>query len=132
MHTTNIPDLLILPPDDCRAVAKVPDRPDSVAGRQYAMLADAPYARTSDDVLWSVAADRADVPEADRATHRTAFFSRGQACFRASPLVKTHGWALHADGQGRIALLDPDGPDCAALIADAAVTKRSGMRSKRV
>jgi len=132
MHTTNYVETLILPSPDCpAAAAKVPARPGSVAAMQHERLAAAPYAMTSDELLFGIHADRQGIAAGERPAARAAFFSKGQACLRASPLVKSHGWALHHDAAGRVALVDPAGPRFAELVARADVAKLSGMRSKR-
>lgn len=95
------------------------------------MIAGAPYAHTSDDVIFTVHADRAGIPEDERAAARAEFFSRGQACLRASPLVKTHGWGVHSDGQGRVALVAVESPQYAAMASDTRLAKVEGMRSSR-
>ena len=130
-HTTNYFDTVILPAEDCAATAKVPANAGSVAGLQYEMLADHPYEHTSDDVLSSVAAERKGVPEGDRDAFRKGFRSKGQPCFRASPLTKTHGWAIHADGQGRIALLHPGDASLEALMEGEGVKIVTALRNKR-
>ena len=35
---------------------------------------------------------------------RKQFFSKGQPCFRASPLTKQLGWGVHCDKNGKVAL----------------------------
>lgn len=131
-HTTNYADTLILVSPDTKArAAKVPASAESVAGRQYRMIADAPYAHTSDDVIFTVHADRAGIPVDERAAARAEFFSRGQACLRASPLVRSHGWGVHSDAQGRVALMAMESAHYGAMAADARLAKVDGMRSKR-
>lgn len=78
-----------------------------------------------------VAALRKGVEEEDLASFRAAYFSKGQACLRASPLTKTHGWAVHANVDGYIALLSPDSDEFARLQQDENVKKTKGMKSKR-
>lgn len=132
-HTTNYADTLILvSPDTKLKAAKVPASAESVAGRQYRMIADAPYGHTSDDVIFTVHADRAGIPEDERAAARAAFFSRGQACLRASPLVRSHGWGVHSDAHGRVALVAMESPHYFAMAANERLAKVEGMRSKRV
>jgi hypothetical protein len=132
MHTTNYYDTLILPsPDTTATAAQTPAKPDTVAGMTYQRLADSPYAFTSDDIIFGVQADRHDIPEGERGPARMEYFSRGQACLRSSPLVKTMGWALHHNGQGRVALVDPASEAFDRLMADDNVTKRPGLRSRR-
>jgi len=132
MHTTNYVDTLILPSPDSKAEqASTPEKPGSVAAQQFARLVAAPFGMTSDDLLFDVHAERNGVGEGDRDAARAAYFSKGQACLRASPLVKTMGWALHHDGHGRVGLVDPASAEFEALMARDDVTKLAGMRSKR-
>ncbi|MGY1808223.1 DUF6157 family protein [Blastococcus sp. SYSU D00669] len=135
MTTTNYTDTFIEVAEDCRATSgEVPPArggAPTVAGLQYAMLADAPYVHTSDDVLFAVHAQRRGVPDADLAAERDAFFAKGQPCFRASPLTTQYGWGVHCDGEGRMALVAVDSPEYAALAADPALAHLRAMRSKR-
>lgn len=132
MHTTNYFGTLITPSADCPvSESTVPGKPDSVAGLQYALLAEAPYGLSSDEVLFAVFARRKGIPEAEREEARAAFFAKPQACLRASPLVKSFGWGLHHDADGRVALVDRNSETYAVLLGDEGVTKRAGMRSKR-
>ena len=131
MHSTNYANTLICPAEDCKAVAKVPEKAGSVAELQFGLVAGNPYRLTSDDVLSTVAAKRKNVSKEDFASFRAAYFSKGQPCFRASPLTKTHGWAIHSDENGCVALIAPDGEQFAALQADSSVKKINAMRSKR-
>jgi hypothetical protein len=89
------------------------------------MLKDAPYRMTSDELLLAV--------ENVRKGHVSAvdFFSSPKACLRASPLVKSHGFGLHHDAHGKIALIPMESGEYARLLVDPAVKKRPGMRSKR-
>jgi hypothetical protein len=132
MHSTNYQNTLILPSPDCPATgAALPRKPGSIAAMQHERMAAAPYGLTSDELLFGIHADRQGIPADERAQERDRYFSKGQACLRASPLVKTLGWALHHDGKGRVALVDPAGAAFADLAGDPSVTKLSGMRSKR-
>lgn len=132
MHTTNYRDTLILPSPDCGADSAVaPGKPGSIAALQHDRLAAQPYGLTSDELLFGVHADRQAIAQTDRAAAREAYFSKGQACLRASPLVKTFGWALHHDADGRVALVDPASAHFAELLDREGITKLAGMRSKR-
>ncbi len=107
MHTTNATDTFVTVAPDTRATAgsEPPVRATpSVATLCFEMLADAPYIHTSDDVLFAVYAQRKGL-DPDDADARAAYFSKGQPCFRASPLTKTYGWGVHHDSQGRVALV---------------------------
>ncbi len=131
MYSTNHSNTLICPAEDCRAVAKVPDKPESVAALQYELLVESPYEMTSDDVLSTVAAKRKGIDPEGIDSFRAEYFSKGQPCFRASPLTKAHGWAIHSDKDGYIALLSPNGPQFSELRQDEKVQKVNAMRSKR-
>lgn len=132
MRTTNYVDTFIAVASGCPATAgEVPAKTGTIASLQLELLKAQPYALTSDDLLFEIHARRNGIADADRASARAAFFARPQACLRASPLVKTHGWGLHHDAQGRIAAY---GVETAAYrsLADCADLKQvSGMRSTR-
>ncbi|MEG3180933.1 DUF6157 family protein [Sphingomonas sp. LT1P40] len=126
MNTTNYRDTLItVSPDSPVSVGTVPEKPHSVAGAQYALLLDKPYAMTSDDLLHAAHVARGG----DKS--RVEFFAKPQACLRASPLVKQFGWGLHQDGEARVALVAVESVDYARLVADTAVVKKPGMRRSR-
>ncbi|WP_343520712.1 DUF6157 family protein [Sphingomonas sp.] len=126
MKTTNYRDTLITASSDTPvAVGTIPEKPETVAGVQHALLADRPYAMTSDDLLHAAHVARGG--DKDRAD----FFAKPQACLRASPLVKQFGWGIHHDSEGRIALVAMESEDYARLLADPAVKKTPGMRRSR-
>jgi hypothetical protein len=132
MHSTNYFNTLILPSPDCRAdTACVPVKPGSVGRMQYEMLNDNPIELTSDDLIVAVQCRRKDIPESEWDDFRAEYFSRGQACLRASPLVKSFGWALYHDAEGRVMLVDPASAEFARLESDPEVAKIAGMRNKR-
>lgn len=108
-----------------------PPRPGTVAALQYAMLSAAPYRHTSADVIFAAYAGRNLAEGADLPSERAAFFSRSQACLRASPLVKTYGWGLHHDDQGRVALVGMETSAYAEFAEREDLTIVLGMRNKR-
>lgn len=126
-------------PDSRAATATAPPpRGDSltVAGRTFSMLDGHPYEHTSGDVIFTVMADRAGIPQADRPAARAEFFSRGRACLRSSDLGKRYGWGLHHDAEGRVALVAVDSPEYAEFAAGRApgggsVAVTAAMRSSR-
>ncbi len=133
-HTTNYANTLILIADDSPvAAAVVPLVKDkkTVANLQYELLIENPYRYTSDDVLFMVHAQRADIGRADVEEARKVFFSKGQACFRASPLTKRYGWGIYADADGKIALIACHTNEYRALMADDTVQKVKAMKSAR-
>lgn len=126
MKTTNYRDTLITASSDTPVtVGTIPEKPETVAGVQHALLADNPYAMTSDDLIYAAHVARGGDKD------RTGFFAKPQACLRASPLVKQFGWGIHHDGEGRIALIAMESEDYARLLADLAVAKTPGMRRAR-
>ena len=131
MHSTNYIATLITPAPDCPAkYGTAPPKAGTIAALQYRLLAEAPYAMTSDDLLWAVRCARTAGDAAD-AVARAAFFAVPMACLRASPLVKTYGWGLHHDAAGRVALVGAETAAFSHLQNDPALTQRPGMRSAR-
>lgn len=133
MHTTNYTNTLITVSPDTKAVAAVspPPKKGSIAERQFALVHDHAYELTSDEVIFTVFADRKDLPAADRASARDQFFAKGQPCLRTSPLAKIYGWGIHADSVGRIALVPMGTSAYDALVDDDATTKRPAMKASR-
>jgi hypothetical protein len=60
-------------------------------------------------------------------------FSKPQACLRASPLPKSHGWGVHFDAKGRVAIHAVDSPEYAKLAkgGENGPVLVSAMRSKK-
>ncbi|MFG6491360.1 DUF6157 family protein [Microbacterium sp. P03] len=134
MHTTNYVDTFIEVADDCPVdnAVEPPARADpTIAKLHYALVSAAPYALTSDDVVFETYARRAGVPESDRPAAREAFFAKGQPCLRSSPLGKRYGWGVHHDAQGRIALYARESDGYARLAADGQIAHVRAMRSSR-
>lgn len=135
MNTTNYFNTLIEIAEDCPVAAgEVPPlrgEKKSVANLQYEMLVDQPYRFTSDDIIFAVHALRKGFSDDELEEQRHLFFSKGQPCFRASPLTKRYGWGVHSDQAGRIALFAADSDEYRQLQSDETVTKTKAMRSKR-
>ena len=136
MGSTNYFNTLIEIAEDCPVqqgeMPPVKGEKKSVANLQFDMLYDHPYEYTSDDVLFSVYAMRKEIARADREEERRRYFSKGQPCFRASPLTKRYGWGIHSNAEGKIAMISSDSPTYQQLQQDASVTKTKAMRSKRL
>ena len=131
-HTTNYFSAFIsVSPDTEARAGVIPGKAGSVADLQYRMIAAAPYRHSSDDVIFTVHADRAGLSEGERPAARAAFFSKGQACLRASPLVKSFGWGVHHDADGRVALAACESADYAKLSSDPELDQIPGMCSTR-
>ncbi len=135
MHTTNYPNAFISIADDCpETEGKVPPQKTlepSIATLKFQMLRDAPYAHTSDDVLFAVYAARTGVAEEKMDEERAKFFSKGQPCLRASPLTKRWGWGVHSDAEGRVALYAAGSPEYAKLSKDTSLKQWKAMGNKR-
>jgi hypothetical protein len=108
IHSTNYQDTFIEIADDCPAITgeipPIKGDKKSVANIQFDILSKNPYKFTSDDVLFQVFAERNELTENELDAARKEFFSKGQPCFRASPLTKRYGWGIHNDEKGNIAL----------------------------
>lgn len=123
----------ITPAPDCpldRSKAPPLKARRSRARIEYDLLADAPYRFThltlSHRVHEDMARDAGKV-----ALDFATFHAKGQPCLRASALTKRYGWAVHYDSEGRIALVARDSPAWQEFVADDALPKAAGMRSKR-
>lgn len=126
MHTTNYRETLItVSPDSPVTLATPPSKPDTIAGRQYALLSTAPYRLTSDELLLTIENERKGP------TFAADFFAKPKACLRTSPLVKKHGYGLHFNADGKIALIPMEIDEYRRLLADDEVKKYPGMRSAR-
>ncbi|NLR59364.1 hypothetical protein HGH93_14705 [Chitinophaga polysaccharea] len=135
IHTTNYQDTFIEVAADTKAVngTRPPSKGDkkSIAELQYELIAKHPYQYTSDDVLFLVFAERNDLTKAAYKQAREQFFSKGQACLRASPLTKTYGFGVHCDSHGKVAIYGVETPAYENFVADERLKKVKAMRSKR-
>lgn len=134
-HTTNYQDTFIAIADDCPAIqGEIPlQKGDtkSVATLQFEILSRNPYKFTSDDVLFQVFATRKDLTEAEYEEARNEYFSKGQACFRASPLTKRYGWGVHSDSDGRIAIYPCESEEYQKFMNDSSIKVVKAMKSSR-
>ncbi len=134
-HTTNYYDTFIEIADDCPgAKAEGPPQKDdtkSVANLQFEMINKNPYKFTSDDVLFGVFAEKKELLEEEKDQAQKEFFSKGQACFRASPLTKRYGWGLHCNSEGKIALVAAGTEEYENLKNEPGLKKHKAMKSKR-
>lgn len=132
MSTTNYTDTFVaVSPDSSATVADTGPKPGSIAAIQLELLRAQPYDLTSDDLLFEVYARRNAVAAADRASARAAFLGKPQACLRASPLVKKHGWGIHHDADGRVAAVAVESEAYAELKTRTDLKQTVGMRSRR-
>ncbi len=141
-HSTNYCNTFIAVAPDCPVEAGTPPpsrKTPSASERAFAMVFAAPYAHTSDDVLFTVFADRKNIPPEQRDAARAAFFAKPQACMRASDLAKKYGWGVHHDHEGHVALVPMQSQEYEAFASGQSVCPTTGepvtvkfaMRSKR-
>ena len=98
---------------------------------QYDLISNNPYKFTSDDIFFQVFADRNDLTNAEYKQAREQFFSKGQPCFRASPLTKNYGYGVHSDGNGKVALVGMETDEYQKFLADEKIKKLKAMKSSR-
>ncbi len=133
---------LITAADDCPVAHSI--EPEGRGGKltvallQYRMLSGSPYVFTQEEVLFRTWLQRQELPEAlpqeEIARLREQFFSRPQACLRASPLPKRYGWGLLFDREGRVALCPMESQEYQEIVSGknaAGVKVLKAMRSKR-
>jgi hypothetical protein len=134
MKSTNYLDTFIAVADDCpveRAmVPQLKGDQRTVALLQFEMIHGHPYTYTSDEVLFTIHALRNGMSPTDL-QEREAYFLKGRACFRASPLGKRFGWGIHHDGAGKMALYPMGSEAYKRLQNDVALTQTRAMRNKK-
>ena len=135
VHTTNYCNTLIEVADDSPAICGTtpPTKGESptVANIHFDLVSKHPYQYSSDDVAFRTFAVKKDLIESEMETARAAFFAKGQACMRCSPLTKRYGWGVHSNAEGKIALFGVESEEYERLLNDPAVDKVKAMRSSR-
>jgi len=133
-HTTNYFDTFIQAAADFKgdeSMRPVAKEKKTVAQMQYDLIANDPYHYTSDEVLFKIHAERNGITLSQEKQARTDFFSKGQACLRASPLTKNYGFGIHANAQGRVALYGIETDTYQKMVDDPHITQVKAMKSKR-
>jgi hypothetical protein len=135
LHTTNYRNTFIEVADDCNAtIGTVPPlnpQKKSAARMQYEMLSEHPYVFTSDDLLFLLHAQKQSAPESEHDSLRSAFFSKGQPCMRASDLPKKYGWGIHFNAEEHMAIVPLDSPDYEVFRNDLTLSHKKAMRSSK-
>lgn len=131
--TTNYYNTLITLAEDSPTQQSI--RPDltksSVAAQQYLWISEHPYKHTSDDIIFRRVAEKQAIPDHLRDAAREEYFQTGRACLRTSPLAKQHGFGIHANEEGKIALVPAESDRYMELLADVNVKKVPAMRKSR-
>lgn len=131
---------LIAVADDCPVTAGTVPAPRggrrTVAVLQYEMLTEQPGRLTQEDVLFLSWLRRqpltGEPTESELEEMRQRFFSKAQACLRASPLPKKHGFGLLFDADGRVSLCPMESAEYRALLdAPGDIRVLKAMRSSR-
>lgn len=134
-HTTNYFNTFIVIADDSPAtegeVPPVKEKAITAANMQFDMVYNHPYRFTSDDVLFQVYANKQDLTQNEYAEARAQFFSKGQPCFRASPLTKRYGWGVHYDKDGKMAIYPAESAQYKKLSKDQSLNVIKAMKSSR-
>lgn len=134
-HSTNYANTFIEVAEDCPAIkGEIPPLKGSkktVANLQFEILHKHPYKYTSDEVLFNVFALRKKFNNHELDHRRQLYFSKGQPCFRASPLTKRYGWGIHSNPESKIAIYGIETKAYNDLIKEAAIKKVKAMRSKK-
>ncbi len=134
-HTINYFNTFILIADDCTATTGEPPPVKSgivtAANIQFDLINKHPYQLSSDDVLFQVYADKNDLTTTEYKAAREQFFSKGQPCFRASPLTKRYGWGVHYDKDGKISIYPAGSPEYERFKNDKNLKVVKAMRSSR-
>jgi hypothetical protein len=135
IHTTNYTDTFITIADDCPALfGEIPPLKNdtkTVANIQFEMISKNPYKYTSDDVLFKVLAIKNDLTESEFQQAREQYFSKGQPCFRSSPLTKRYGWGVHNNHEGKIAIFGMESEEYKSLLKDNRLKVVKAMKSSR-
>lgn len=134
VHSTNYIDTLIEVAEDTKvSQGNIPPTKDkkTIAEMQYELITQFPYTYTSDELLFKIYADRNEVTEAEYQEAKNSFFSKGQACLRASPLTKNYGFGIHSNHEGKIALYGMETKEYFRFLHDANIKKVKAMRSSK-
>lgn len=135
IHSTNYQNTFIDLAEDCPVnegqVPPLKGENKSVANLQFDMIIKHPYKYTSDDILFTVYAERNNIPKSQLKEAREQFFSKGQPCLRTSPLTKRYGWAVHSDDKGKVALYAAGSNEYKKLLKDKSLKVVKAMRSSK-
>ncbi len=133
-YTTNYTNTFIEIAEDCPvSQAQIPPekKEKTMANLQYENLIKKPYQYSSDDIIFECYAIKNNISENEKQEEREKFFSRGQACLRASPLAKRYGFGIHHNKENKVALIPMESKEYQNLMNDISITKTKAMRSKR-
>ena len=135
VFTTNYQNCFIEIAEDCPAkkgtIPPVKNTGQTTATIQYDILSNNPYKYTSDEVLFTCYIKKHEINKNDTAKIKEHFFSKGQACFRASPLTKQYGWGVHYNNEGKMALYGCETAKYKTFSKDKTLKILKAIRSKK-
>ncbi|MFJ7919129.1 DUF6157 family protein [Lysinibacillus fusiformis] len=103
----------------------------TIASIEFDLIKHNPYKYTEEDVQFQTYLIKNQIDSDSLDEMRKIFFQKSKACFRASPLVKTYGWGIHYDDEGKLALYDVNSEGYEQFLHLDQITLLNGMRSKR-
>ncbi len=134
-HTTNYYNTFIEVAEDCPAISgEIPPmkgNEKTIANIQFEMISQNPYKYNSDEILFYCFATKKGLTKNELQTEREIFFSKGQPCFRSSPLTKRYGWGIHSNAKSKIAMYGVETNEYKKLVTDKNLKIVKAMRSKR-
>ncbi len=135
MHSTNYYNTFIEIAEDCKhdsgVIPPIKDEKKTIANLQFEILFEHPYKYSSDEVLFAVFARRKGFLQEELEEEKKHYFSKGQPCFRASPLSKSYGWGVHSNSDGKIAIYGVETDEYKNLLEDESIKKIKAMRSRK-
>ena len=135
IFTTNYQNTFIEAAEDCPVnrgeIPPVKKAGKTTANIQYDLLSDNPYQFTSDEILFQCYILKNEIQKKDITRSREQFFSKGQPCFRASPLTKRYGWGIHYNHEGKMAIYGCETKEYKAFSNDKTLKILKAMRSSR-
>jgi hypothetical protein len=135
IHSTNYINTFIEVAEDCpTAMGTIPlSKKDtkSIAEMQFEMVANNPYKFTSDEIYFEVFALRNDITQSEYNKAREEFFSKGQPCFRASPLTKRYGFGVHSDNNAKVAIFGIETNEYEQFLSNPNIKKVKAMRNAK-
>jgi len=136
MKTTNYYNTFIHIAEDCPVKSgEIPPQKNdekTAAVIQFEMIKQNPYKFTSDDILFKVYAIKNKISSKENEREKEKFFSKGQPCFRSSPLTKRYGWGVHSNAEGKIAIYNVESAEYKKFSNDKNLKQLKAMRSKRI
>lgn len=135
IHTTNYFNTLIEIAEDSKTTSAIIPTLKSdkitIAYFQFDFINRNKYVFTSDEILFEAFVRKNDITVVEKENAKKQFFSKGQACFRCSPLAKNYGWGFHFNNEGKVAIYSADSEEYLNLMQDEKITKVKAMRNKK-